>query len=93
MYVKDGVAYAGEQEIPITVVSVRALEDYKLWLRFSTGETKIFDFTPLLSAAVFKPLTNKELFNGVYVDYGVPVWNDGEIDIAPEHLYLNGVNA
>jgi len=23
----------------------------------------------------------------VYLDYGVPVWADGDIDLAPEYLY------
>ena len=90
MYVVDGIAYAGEREKPITIISARALENYKLWLRFSNGEIKTFDFTPLLSTGGFLPLLDKVLFNSVYVDYGVPVWNDGAIDIAPEYLYQNG---
>ena len=93
MYISNGVAFAGEQVEPITVLSVRALADYKLWLRFSTGEVKTFDFTPLLNYAVFKPLKDKALFSNVFIDYGVPVWADGEIDIAPEYLYSNGVSA
>ena len=92
MYVKDGIAYANEQENSITVVSVRAMDGYKLWIRFSTGETKIFDFTPLLDKGSFSTLKDKELFKGVYVDFGVPVWCDGDIDIAPERLYYEGVS-
>ena len=92
MYTKDGIVYADEQENSITVLSVRAMEDYKLWVRFSTGETKIIDFIPFLKKGVFSLLEDKELFNGVYVDYGVPVWCDGVIDIAPECLYYEGVN-
>ena len=91
MYIVDGIAYAGEQHPVIKVKSVRPLDDYKLWIRFSTGEEKEFDFTPLLSAPCFKPLTDKATFNGVYIDYGIPVWNDGEIDMAPERLYRDGV--
>jgi hypothetical protein len=93
MYVIDGIAYAGEREPIISVKSVRPLEGYRLWLRFSTGEEKIFDFSPLLGAPGFKSLENKDVFNSVYVDYGIPVWNDGEIDIAPELLYQDGVAA
>lgn len=93
MYVIDGIAYAGEAEKPITVISARPLEDYKLWLRFSTGEVKIFDFAPLLEVGGFRPLRDKASFASVYVDYGVPVWNDGTIDIAPEYLYRNGLSA
>ena len=41
-------------------------------------------------AAGFRPLKDKALFDGVYVDYGAPVWDDGAVDIAPEYLYKNG---
>lgn len=91
MYVKDGIAYAGEPEKAITVKSVRPLDDFKLWLRFSTDEIKVFDFTPLLDRPVFQPLKEKAVFAQAYIDYGVVVWNDGDIDIAPETLYEGGV--
>lgn len=87
MYILNDIVYAGEPEPVIKVSGVRPLEDFKLWLRFSTGETKIFDVKPLLDMPVFKPLSDPEVFKGVYIDYGVTVWNDGEIDIAPETLY------
>ena len=48
MYISDGIAYAGEQEPVIKVCGVRPLAGHKLWLRFTTGEAKVFDFTPLL---------------------------------------------
>ena len=93
MYITDGIAYAGENKKPVTVISVRPLEDYKLWIRFSTGETKIFNFAPLLDTGGFRPLKDKALFDSVYVDYGVTVWNEGSIDIAPEYIYENGMIA
>ena len=91
MYEIDGVVYAGEKEPALKVKSVRALEDYELWIRFSTGDEKIFDFKPLLNASCFKPLSDVGVFNSVYIDYGIPVWMDGSIDIAPEKLYTDGV--
>ena len=91
MYIIDGIAYAGEQTHAVKVCGVRPMEDYKLWLRFNTGEAKIFDFKPLLDKPAFTPLADKAVFNAVYIDYGVTVWNDGDIDIAPETLYENGV--
>lgn len=87
MYIVDGIAYAGEKKPEIRIKGVRPMEDYKLWLRFSTGEAKIFDFKPLLEQPVFAPLADKAIFNGVYIDYGVTVWNDGDIDISPKFLY------
>lgn len=91
MYVVDGIAYAGEQSPAIKVSGVRPLEDYKLWVRFNTGEAKVFDFQPLLDKPAFAPLTDKDTFQAVYIDYGVTVWNDGDIDIAPETLYKDGL--
>lgn len=92
MYIIDGIAYAGEQEPVIKVSGVRPLDDFRLWLRFNTGEAKIFDFKPLLSAPGFAPLADKEVFKGVYLDYGVTVWNNGDIDIAPEALYKDSIS-
>lgn len=90
MYIKNGIAYAGEQTQPLKVSGVRPLEDHKLWIRFSNGEVKIFDFSNELNSPAFSPLKDKTVFNSVYIDYGVTVWNDGDIDIAPEYLYKNG---
>lgn len=91
MYVIDGIAYAGEQTSPIKVKSVRPLDGHKLWIRFNTNEKKVFDFTPLLSFPAYKPLKDESVFRGAYVDFGTVVWNDGDIDIAPEQLYTKGV--
>ena len=92
MYVIDGIAYAGEQKAPIKVNGVRPLDGRRLWLRFNTGEIKVFDCTPLLSFPAFAPLNDPAVFSGVYIDCGVTVWNDGEIDIAPEYLYENAAS-
>lgn len=79
--------------IALKVTGVRPLADHRLWLRFNTDEMKIFDFKPLLTAPAFSPLNEMTLFNTVYLDFGVPVWKDGTIDIAPEYLYEHGVPA
>ena len=93
MYIRDGIAYADEQHKPLKVCGVRPLPDRILWVRFNTGEAKRFDFKPLLDEPAFVPLRSADVFNSVYIDYGVTVWNDGEIDIAPEYIYENGVAA
>lgn len=89
MYVIDGIAYAGKPKTEIKVSGVRILPDWKIWIRFSTGEAKIYDFKPMLEYEAFKPLKDYDLFKEAYIDYGVLVWNDGDIDIAPEELYEN----
>ncbi len=91
MYIKNGIAYAGEAPQMMRISGVRPMDNHKLWVRFWNGEVKVFDFTPLLDSPAFKPLKDIDTFRSVYIDYGVPVWNDGDIDIAPEYLYENGV--
>ena len=93
MYVIDGVAYAGERVPELTVSGVRPMDNGLLWVRFSTGETRIVDFKPLLSEPVFTQLADVAIFRDVYIDHGVTVWADGEIDIAPETLYEMSVSA
>lgn len=91
MFIKNGIAYAENREPILTAVAVRPLENYNLWVKFSDGAIKQVDLKPFLNEPVFKSLKTNSVFNKVYVDYGCVVWNDGEIDIAPETLYHNGV--
>jgi len=92
MYELNGIVYADDPASLITVKNVRPLDDYKLLVRFSTGEEKKIDISDLLDEQVFKPLQDINLFKSVYVDYGTVVWRDGTIDIAPEYLYDIGVD-
>jgi len=87
MYELNGIVYADDPAPLITVKYVRPLDDYKLLVRFSTGEEKEIDISDLLDEQVFKPLQDLNIFRSVYVDYGTVVWCDGTIDIAPEYLY------
>lgn len=90
MYIVNGIAYAGEPKQPVKISGIRPMKDHRLWVRFNTGEAKIFDFTPLLETPAFAPLKDEETFKNVYIDFGVACWNDGDIDIAPEYLYQHG---
>ena len=87
MYELNGVMYADNPAPLLTVKSARPLADYKLLIRFSTGEEKKIDISPLLNEPAFKVLRDISVFNSVYIDYGTVVWNNGAIDIAPEYLY------
>lgn len=93
MYIVDGIAYAGDKTPAVRISGVRPLDGHKLWLRFNNGEAKVFDFTPMLTQPAFVPLADKALFDQVYIDYGITVWNDGDIDIDPKYLYDNSVSA
>ena len=91
MYIIDGIAYAGEQKQPVKVVGIKVMPEYKLWVRFNTGESRLFDFFSLLNDPCYTALKDKKLFSDVYIDYGVPSWDNGNIDISPEYIYNNSI--
>lgn len=93
MYIKNGIVYAGQPQPQVKVSGVRPLADYKLWVRFNNGEAKIFDCKELLDTPAFSPLRDEAVFRAVYIDYGVTMWQDGDIDISPEYLYEKGIPA
>jgi hypothetical protein len=73
------------------VISVKPLQDYKLLLRFSSGEEKIFDITPYLNIGKFAELRDISLFNTVTVKFDSIEWAN-QLDIDPEFLHANSVN-
>ncbi len=72
MYIIDGIAYAGEPARPVKVVSACPLDGWRLKLRFSTGEVKIFDFVPLLDLPCFRTLQDESVFRSVSLIMAFP---------------------
>ncbi|WP_394921444.1 DUF2442 domain-containing protein [uncultured Robinsoniella sp.] len=92
MYELDGILYAGSNMPMIKVVDVKPLPDYKLALSFSNGASKIYDVTPLLELPAFQVLKDVNVFNKVYIDFDTVTWCNGDIDIAPETLFIDGTD-
>ena len=88
-----GIAYAGNPAPMLRVQGIRPLEDFKLWIKFNTEESRLFDCKPLFDKPCYAPLKNPDIFRDASLEYGVPVWNGGEIDIAPEFLYEHSIAA
>lgn len=89
MYIKDGICYAGELVPEIEVSSIKNLGDGIMLVEFSTGETRLFDVTSLLDkGSAFAPLAQEENRQTAKVTHGFVSWLNGEIDIAPETLYV-----
>ena len=87
MYVMDGIAYAGEPQKKLSIICVRPMDGYKLLVRFSTGESGVFDIEPSLDDPAFVPLKDKAESDRVYIDFGALTWLDGTADLAPEYVY------
>lgn len=63
-------------------------EDYRIWCRFSTGETGIVDLEDALWGPVFEPLKDVAIFKKFILSpiFHTIVWENGA-DFAPEFLY------
>jgi hypothetical protein len=70
------------------VIDVKAIDDFKLLLRFTSGESGIYDCTPLLDFGVFKELQDIYYFKQAKVLDGSVAWPH-EQDICPDTLYLD----
>lgn len=63
----------------VDVVSVKALDDYRLWLRFSDGSEGVENLSNLIEngGPMVEPLRDPELFARVFISFGVPTWPNG----------------
>jgi hypothetical protein len=74
----------------VDVLKVRALDAFKLWLRFSDGCEGVRDLSDLVKqgGAMVEPLRRPEFFARVFVEMGAPTWPNG-FDLDPINLYMN----
>lgn len=86
MYEIDGICYAGERQESIKISSARYIAEKMLLVKFSTGESRLFD-AEKLSGSAFMPLNDDAVFRAFEIRHGVLTWDNGEIDIAPEFVY------
>ena len=73
------------------VTMVQALDDFELRLEFTDGSLKHFDVKPYLHFPAFERLKQGGLFAKAHVANGTVAWDD-RLDLAPETLYLKGVD-
>ena len=74
---------------PWRVSEVRAMPDYKLWVRFNDGTEGTVSLAGLIHssrAGVFAVLCDETLFAQVSLNYGAVTW-PGELDLAPDAMY------
>jgi hypothetical protein len=69
------------------VVSVRAIEGYRLEVEFDDRTRGVVSLEDRLFGPVFEPLRDRALFEQVFVDeFGAVCWPNGA-DLAPDGLY------
>ena len=79
----------------IPVADVKALDGYRIWLRFSDGVEGEVDLSSLRArGGFFEAWDDREVFENTRIaDYGHYFWV-GEVDLCPEPFYseLAGVS-
>ena len=70
------------------IINVEPLDDYKLKLKYETGELKIFNVLPYISGKWYEELYDNRYFKTVHlISEGDGIkWRNGQ-DIAPHELY------
>ena len=70
------------------IVEARALDGYRVWVRFSDGVEGTADVSGLVGKGVFGAWRDPAFFRRLFVDseLGTVAW-PGEIDLAPDALY------
>lgn len=89
MYILNDIAYAGNTSEILKVKNIKVIAELCMLVTFSNGEKRIFDLSKLVEYPVYKKLKDYEIFKSAYVENGIIVWNNGEIDISPETVYSN----
>jgi len=73
----------------VDVLRVRALDGYRLWVRFTNGREGVRDFSDMITEGgpMVEPLKAPDFFSRVFVEMGAPTWPNG-FDIDPINLYM-----
>ena len=69
------------------VKSVKAGDDFQLYLTFDSGEKRVFDVKPYFDKPVFAKLRNINLFKTARVVSGSVEWA-GDVDLSYDTLYV-----
>ena len=73
-------------------VEVAVRDNRTLVVRFSNGERRLFELSPLLERKCYECLNDPVFLSSVFVHNGCVTWSD-DIDIDPEWLYEDSVSA
>lgn len=75
------------------IIDLTATKDYKLILKYDSGEKKMFDVTPYINGDWYKELLSIDYFLSVkIICNGIGIeWPNGQ-DISPHELYEESIS-
>lgn len=88
MYIINDVAYADEyNNNNLKIVKIHIISELCMLVTFSNGEKRIFDAEYLIKIPVYSKLNDYNVFKKAYIENGIIVWDNGNIDIGVEEVY------
>ena len=69
-------------------VDVRALEPYRIWLRYDDGTEGEVDLSHLANRRLFAAWSDPDFFAGVRIEPGGSIAWSEDLDLCPDALYL-----
>ena len=75
----------------LAIIEVKALDNYRLLIKFENGEERIFNVAPYLETGKFAELKDPALFKSVMVKYDTIEWAN-QLDLDPEMIYEKSVD-
>ncbi len=73
----------------LKITKAKALPNYCVLVTFNTGESKVFNMSKMLHYPVYQKLKDETIFKALIIRHGVVTWDDGNVDIAPEYMYVH----
>ena len=72
----------------VKVVKLKAMDNYKLWVRFSDGTEGVFDGNKFLkrNGPLLDALRNESYFKRAFIDAGALCWPNG-LELSPTRLH------
>ena len=73
------------------IIEAKVLDKYYIYLKFKTGEEKVYDMTSCIEEIeYYKNLKNRNYFKNVKPRGCTVEWENGE-DVCPENLYYDSI--
>lgn len=73
------------------IIQVRALNKYHIYIKFVTGEERIYDMSEhIIKMDYYRKLRNIQYFKKVQPRGDTIEWENGE-DVSPENLYYKSI--
>lgn len=91
MRILDDIVYADGNDYKdnLKIIQIKIISELSMLVTFSNDEKRIFDLQEIVKYPAYEKLKNFEIFRNAYIEHGMIVWDNGNIDIAPETVYKN----